>query len=108
MNSPSYLAEIRREKARADAQRKRDAIRQDVTETILAALLALAVLLAGGFWFWQWISTDNGHAYEANIRWYQESRSLDANTDTVSGANGNAGADTGWRGYFPRRFCDRN
>ena len=43
MNSPSYLAEIRREKARADAQRKRDAIRQDVTETILSTLLAVLV-----------------------------------------------------------------
>ena len=43
MNSPSYLAEIRREKARADAQRKRDAIRQNVTETNLAALLAVLV-----------------------------------------------------------------
>ena len=43
MNSPSYLAEIRREKARADAQRKRAAIRQDVTETILAAQLAVLV-----------------------------------------------------------------
>lgn len=43
MNSPSYLAEIRLEKARADAQRKLDAIRQDVTETILAALLAVLV-----------------------------------------------------------------
>ena len=43
MNSPSYLAEIRREKARADAQRKRDAIRHNVTETIIAALLAVLV-----------------------------------------------------------------
>lgn len=43
MNSPSYLAEIRREKARAAAQRKRDAIRQNVTETIIAALLAVLV-----------------------------------------------------------------
>lgn len=43
MNSPSYLAEIRREKARADAQRKRDAIRRNVTETIIAALLAVLV-----------------------------------------------------------------
>ena len=43
MNTLSYLAEIRREKARADAQRKRDAIRQNVTDTIIAALLAVLV-----------------------------------------------------------------
>ena len=43
MNSPSYLAEIRRDKARADAQRKRDAMRQNVTETIIALLLAVLV-----------------------------------------------------------------
>ena len=43
MNSPSYLAEIRREKARADAQRKRDAMRQNVTETVIALLLAVLV-----------------------------------------------------------------
>ena len=43
MNSPSYLAMIRKEKARAEAQRKRDAIRQDVTETVIAALLAVLV-----------------------------------------------------------------
>jgi len=43
MNSPSYLAMIRKEKAQAEAQRKRDAIRRDVTETIIAALLAVLV-----------------------------------------------------------------
>lgn len=43
MNSPSYLAEIRRDKARADAQRKRDAMRQNVTETVIALLLAVLV-----------------------------------------------------------------
>ena len=43
MNSPSYLAEIRRDKARADAQRKRDAMRQNVTETIIALLLAVLI-----------------------------------------------------------------
>ena len=43
MNSPSYLAEIRREKARADAQRKRDARRRDLTETVIALLLAVLV-----------------------------------------------------------------
>jgi len=43
MNSPYYLAMIRKEKARAEAQRKRDAIRQDVTETVIAALLAVLV-----------------------------------------------------------------
>lgn len=45
MNSPSYLAMIRKEKARAEAQRKRDALRCDVTETIIAALLAVLVSL---------------------------------------------------------------
>lgn len=43
MNTLSYLAMIRKEKERAEAQRKRDAIRQDVTETIIAALLAVLV-----------------------------------------------------------------
>ena len=43
MNSPSYLAEIRRDRARADAQRKRDAMRQNVTETVIALLLAVLV-----------------------------------------------------------------
>ena len=43
MNSPSYLAMIRLEKAQAEAQRKRDAFKQSVTETILAALLAVLV-----------------------------------------------------------------
>lgn len=43
MNSPTYLAEIRLEKARAEDQRKRDAFRQNVTESIIAALLAVLV-----------------------------------------------------------------
>ncbi len=43
MNTLSYLAMIRKEKARAEAQRKRDTIRRDVTETIIAALLAVLV-----------------------------------------------------------------
>lgn len=43
MNSPSYLAMIRQEKARADAQRKRDALRRDLIDSIIAALLAVLV-----------------------------------------------------------------
>lgn len=43
MNSPSYLAEIRRDKARAEDRRKRDAMRQNVTETVIALLLAVLV-----------------------------------------------------------------
>ena len=43
MNSPSYLAEIRREKVRAEDQRKRDARRDNLIEIIIAALLAVLV-----------------------------------------------------------------
>ena len=43
MNSPSYLAMIRKEKARAEAQRKREARRRDLIETIIAAALAVLV-----------------------------------------------------------------
>jgi len=50
-----------------------EAKKQPLSAKRLAALAACAAVLAGGIWFWQWISTDNGHAYEANIRWYQES-----------------------------------
>lgn len=45
MNSPSYLAMIRKEKARAEAQRKRDARRRDLIDSIIAALLAVLVRL---------------------------------------------------------------
>ena len=43
MNSPSYLAQIRRDKARAEAQRKRDAMWQELIDFIAAALLAVLV-----------------------------------------------------------------
>lgn len=43
MNSPSYLAMIRRDKARAEAQRKRDARCSNLIEFIIAALLAVLV-----------------------------------------------------------------
>ena len=43
MNSPSYLAMIRKEKARAEAQRKREARRRDLIETIIAAALAVLI-----------------------------------------------------------------
>lgn len=43
MNSPSYLAEIRRDKARAAAQQKRETLRANLIETALAALLAVVV-----------------------------------------------------------------
>lgn len=43
MNSPSYLAMIRKEKAQAEAQRKREARRRDLIETIIAAALAVLV-----------------------------------------------------------------
>lgn len=43
MNKLSYLAMIRAEKARAAAQRKRDAQLADLIETIVAALLAVLV-----------------------------------------------------------------
>ena len=41
MNSPSYLAQIRRDKARADAQRTREARRRELIDSIIAALLAV-------------------------------------------------------------------
>lgn len=43
MNSPSCLAQIRRDKARAETQRKRDARRRDLIDSIIAALLAVLV-----------------------------------------------------------------
>lgn len=43
MNSPSYLAMIRKEKARAEAQRKQEARRQDLIDAIIAAFLAVLV-----------------------------------------------------------------
>ena len=43
MNSPSYLAMIRRDKARAEAQRKREARRRDLIETIVSALMAILI-----------------------------------------------------------------
>ena len=43
MNSPSYLAMIRKEKAQAEAQRKREARRRDLIETIVSALMALLI-----------------------------------------------------------------
>ena len=43
MNSPSYLTMIRRDKARAEAQRKREAHSRDLIESIIAALLAVLV-----------------------------------------------------------------
>lgn len=43
MNSPYYLAEIRRERARAEEQRKRDARCSNLIESIIAALLAVLV-----------------------------------------------------------------
>ena len=43
MNSPSYLTMIRRDKARAEAQRKREAHRRDLIETITAAALAVLI-----------------------------------------------------------------
>lgn len=43
MNTLSYLAMIRREKARAEAQCKREALRADLIESTIAALLAVLV-----------------------------------------------------------------
>ena len=48
MNSPAYLAMLRQDRARAAAQRKRDAIREDLTDFALGALLALLVCLIAG------------------------------------------------------------
>ncbi len=43
MNTLSYLAMIRQEKAQAEAKRKREARRADLIETIIAAILAVLV-----------------------------------------------------------------
>lgn len=43
MNTLSYLTMIRRDKTRAEAQRKREALRADLIETIIAALLAVLI-----------------------------------------------------------------
>ena len=43
MNSPSTLAWIRQDKARAEAQRKQEARRRELIDSIIAAILAVLV-----------------------------------------------------------------